>query len=88
MKKKQETAAIMRIEGLGLCEHCQALLSIENMPAESMDAEWRCPSCNVILTNKTFGFEETEEGCKRTRWVGPDKKWVSQRPDRNFDPVA
>lgn len=84
-KKLLETTAVLYIEGLGLCEHCQMLLSIENMPAESMDAEWRCPECNGTLTSKTFGYDETPQGCKKTQWVGPDKKWTSERPTSPFN---
>ena len=72
--------------GLGLCEHCQILLTIEDMPPEAIDAEWRCPKCNGILTNKTFGYEEVGKGdWKKTLWVGKDGKWTKEKPKGNFD---
>jgi hypothetical protein len=85
LKKENEITMAVHIEGLGLCEHCQALLSIENMPIEAMDAEWRCPKCNGPVSHKTFGFEETDKGWGKTKWVGPDQKWTPQRPDKSFD---
>ncbi len=75
---------LVSLESLGLCEHCGIPLSDEDMPADAMEADWRCPSCEGLLTNKTFGFEEIEGEWKRTRWVGPEKKWVEERPTDDF----
>ena len=36
------TTIAVSLEGLGLCEHCATPLSIEGMPADSMDADWCC----------------------------------------------
>jgi hypothetical protein len=71
--------------GLGLCEHCGALVSIENMPMDSLDAVWACPKCKKTLTGKSFGYKKINEKCERTKWVGPDGKWVMEEPKEDFD---
>jgi len=76
---------IVHPAGLGLCEHCGELLTLENMPSEAMDAEWRCPNCNNAINHKTFGFEEVNGEWEKIRWVGKDGKWTSERPKENFD---
>ena len=84
--KRTNPERIVHPAGLGLCEHCQILLTMEDMPSESMDAEWRCPKCNGILTSKTFGYEELDkEKWERTRWVGKDGKWTNEKPREDFD---
>jgi hypothetical protein len=72
----------VNIEGLGKCEHCGTLITIEGFPSEAMDAEWHCPSCNKILTHKSFGYEN-EQGHK-IRWVGPNGEWTEKKPTKNF----
>ena len=49
---------IVILDGLGLCEHCGALFTLEDMPTEALDAEWRCSKCNGILSGKSFGYEK------------------------------
>ncbi len=81
---------IIYLETLGLCEHCGQLITIQDMPADSMDAEWRCPKCEKVLGSNTFGYEKVgkegdREKYEKTRWVGPEKKWVEQKPTKDFD---
>ena len=73
------------IEALGICEHCGALTSMENLPIEALDAIWKCAKCEKDLTHKSFGFEEVEGKFRKVKWVGPDKKWTSVRPTENFN---
>ena len=68
------------INALGLCEHCGALLNMQDIPTEGMNAEWRCPRCEEALTGVSFGFE----GNMQVRWVGPEGKWVQTRPSKDF----
>jgi len=69
------------IEALGLCEHCGQLIDISGLPAEAMNADWGCHHCGKKLTNKTFGYDE---GGTKIKWVGPDLKWVNQKPAEWF----
>lgn len=73
-------ATIISLISLGLCEHCNVLLSVQNMPAGSMDAVWKCSSCSGVLTGQSFGYE----GGKKVRWVGPDGMWTTERPEVSF----
>ncbi|MBU2037330.1 hypothetical protein KJ866_04005 [Patescibacteria group bacterium] len=84
------TKTLVSLEGLGLCEHCGALLSIDDMPGDSIDADWACQSCEKILSHVSFGFEldETKKentDFKKIKWVGPDGQWVSEKPVKDFD---
>ena len=79
------TSAVVQVAGLGLCEHCGVLLTIEGLPAEAMDAEWKCPRCKKTLTGKSFGYKEVDGKWKKTRWVGKDGKWVNEKPGGDFD---
>lgn len=76
--------AVFLLVGLGLCEHCGALLSIEGMPAEAMDAKWNCPKCKKELTHKSFGFELIGGKFEKKYWVGPECKWVNEKPKKDF----
>ena len=79
--EKFKSKPVFHPAGLGLCEHCQTLVSIQGMPAEAMDAEWNCPKCNRVLTEKTFGYKNG----KKVLWVGKDGKWVEKEPEGSFD---
>ena len=72
------------LEGLGKCEHCGEVVSVEGMPGGSIDAKWVCPTCGKELTHKTFGYEEVEGEWKKVRWVGANNKWTIRRPTRDF----
>jgi len=77
------TTKTVSLAGLGLCEHCNILITIEDMPVEAMDAEWRCPNCEGILTGKSFGYEDGKT--TKTRWVGKDKQWIKTKPEEDFE---
>ena len=78
---------LVSVASLGLCEHCGVLLTLEGMPADSIDAEWRCPNpkCNGVLTHKTFGYDKGTEGAKKVSWVGPGGIWIPEKPAQDFD---
>lgn len=77
------TYRVVNVETLGLCEHCNELLSFADMPMDSMNAPWVCPKCRGVLNHLSFGYA-TERGGK-VRWVGPDGKWTDKKPTENFD---
>lgn len=92
-KAERPVFIIKHIEALGLCEHCGALLSVEDMPGDAMNARWFCPKCNEEIGHKTFGYEmemvENEKGdkeskFKKTQWVGSNGQWVNEKPKRDF----
>ncbi len=66
---------------IGLCEHCNTLLTLEDLPVEAMGAEWKCFKCKKTLTNETFGYDK--EG-KRIKWVGENRQWVEIKPTEDF----
>ena len=69
---------VVSAASLGLCEHCNALLTMEDLPSGAMDAKWLCPStsCGKVLTHLSFGYEQIQGRWRKTRWVGPDGKWT------------
>lgn len=73
------------LDGLGICEHCNAILSIDGFPADAMDADWKCHKCGGILTHRSFGYAEIEGKWRKVYWVGPEKKWVNQPSANDFD---
>lgn len=72
---------IVLLAALGLCEHCGVLLNLEGMPMGAIDAEWRCPKCNKVINNKSFGYKQSGE---KVKWVGKDGKWVNVKPTKDF----
>ncbi len=72
------------LEGLGKCEHCGRVLSIEGMPGESIDAVWSCPTCKKELTHKSFGYERVMGQLERVKWVNKNKRWTRKRPTSDF----
>ncbi|MBI2013611.1 MAG: hypothetical protein HYS87_02180 [Candidatus Colwellbacteria bacterium] len=86
MDKNQSTltsAKPVGLESLGICEHCKTIVSIEGMPPEAMDTEWRCPNCNGVMSHKSFGYESETGGEKM--WVGPNGDWVTEKPKESFE---
>ena len=79
------TERSVSVSSLGLCEHCSTLLTFEDMPLEAMNAEWRCPSCQGILSGASFGYDEVDGKQKRTRWVNRRRKWSKIKPTVGFD---
>ena len=76
MKKVTKTVSIY---DLGICEHCDALLHINDVwRANKRNA---CPHCRKVVTKHSFGFNEDRE---RVRWVGPRGNWVKNKPRKNF----
>jgi len=73
------------VGGIGKCEHCQTLLTVEDMPAESIDVIWLCPNCEKELTGKTFGYEGQGEETEKVKWVGPEGNWQENKPNKDFD---
>jgi len=84
LEELRRAERMVSLDCLGLCEHCETLLSFEFMSAEALDGEWSCPSCEEPLTHRTWGFEEIEGEWKSTRWVGPEEKWVDEKPTDDF----
>ncbi len=61
-KEKREMREFLRYDMAGgVCEHCGAYLNVKGMPGEAMDVDWRCHSCNKVLSMKSFGYDKEEE---------------------------
>lgn len=74
-----------RAEGLGLCEHCGALVSISDYAGDdAMNAKWLCGKCRGELSHLSFGFDKGARGAQKVRWVGPDGKWTDKKPTDDF----
>ena len=76
------TKKLVSLGGLGLCEHCGTLITIEGMPVEAIDSVWRCPKCEGELSGTSFGYDGDN---KKIKWVGPEGKWTGETPVRDFD---
>ena len=76
---------VVTLASLGLCEHCNTLMTLEDMPTDAFDSEWQCPSCDGKLSHLSFGFDRGTQGAKKVKWVGPDSQWVGQKPEDDFD---
>lgn len=74
----------LSINGLGLCEHCNVLLTIEDLSGDAAGTTWHCPQCKGHLTHASFGYDRGGKGAQKIRWVGPDGTWVDQRPESEF----
>ena len=68
---------MLLMSGLGLCEHCGILVTVEMRP---VDGAWICV-CGGELTHESFGY--TQDG-QKTRWVGPDGEWINEKPTEDF----
>lgn len=77
-----ESKQIFSLAVLGLCEHCGSLISMENMPGDAIEAEWKCPKCCGTLSGKSFGYNKK---ATKTRWVGLGGKWKRKKPEKDFD---
>lgn len=79
--------AMVEINELGACEHCNEILCIDMYSEdESMSAKWYCPYCKKEIGHKSFGYEKDSKGkWFRKYWVGPDKKMTETRPDELFN---
>ena len=73
------------VNSLGICEHCGTVISMQDAPADAIDAKWLCPKCDKELTNKSFGYEEIKGKWGKTKWVGADGKWTGTEPTKSFD---
>ena len=73
------------VAALGLCEHCGVLLNMADMPSDAMDVEWRCPKCDGVIGHLSFGFDRSEKGAKKVKWVGPAGEWQDEKPEEPFD---
>jgi hypothetical protein len=77
---KENSSRTVDLDKLGLCEHCENVLNIEEMPPD----KWQCPHCHGILTNKTFGYRKINGSWKKIQWVGKGGKLTQRRPDEPF----
>lgn len=74
-------------EGLGICEHCGILVSVRDwLIAVFKKDKWPvCPKCGKQLTKESFGYEKIGKDFKKMKWVGPEKKWIDKRPEKDFE---
>jgi len=75
------------MEVLGLCEHCNELLNLSNMPLDAIDAKWACPNsdCGREITHLSFGYDSGGKNAKKVKWVGPKGQWVNEKPLSGFE---
>lgn len=76
---------VVSLASLGLCEHCGVLLTMEEMPSDAINAEWRCFKCNDVLSHRSFGYDRGEQGAQKVKWVGPNGEWTEEEPKDDFD---
>lgn len=76
------------IEDLAICEHCGAVFHTGGRFPREIAFRLRCQniSCQFLLTWQSLGKVCVGAGgiYTRVKWVGPDKKWVSQKPANSF----
>lgn len=77
----KEMTGLFLISGLGLCQHCGVLLSIELIPQEAISCRWFCPKCKKEVDHESFGYDQKGE---RVKWVGADLKWTNLAPEEDF----
>ena len=65
------------IDGIGLCEHCGKVVSVEGREADGI---WLCEHCGSSITHESFGFDKPSFGARKVKWVGPGLNWVGERP--------
>lgn len=73
-------AEVILLEGLGICEHCGALITTWEILEKAQEG-WDCPHCKNLLTRKSFGYKTDGS---RFGWVGPDGKWTTEKPKKDF----
>lgn len=84
MFSRAGTSRDVSLESLGLCEHCGALVSMEDLPSDSINAKWSCSRYRGTLTHLSFGYDQSKGTFKKTRWVGPKGEWVGEKPIECF----
>jgi hypothetical protein len=45
-----------------ICEHCGTRLSLEDMPMDAIDAVWKCPKCEGVITEESWKKARMEDG--------------------------
>jgi hypothetical protein len=73
---------VLLIHGLGICEHCGSLFTAWDIKG----ADWSCPACGRRITNTSFGYKQGEN-IKKVKWVGKEGRWITEKPQTNFDLV-
>ena len=74
----------VHLQGLGLCEHCGTLVTIEDIPENATIAGWKCSRCGGGLSAKTFGFGKPDGVLRKIQWVGINGQWTKIKPTENF----
>ena len=74
----------LQLAGLGLCEHCRVLLSLEALSGDSMNSRLVCPECKNEVGFASFGYADASGKGGPVRWVGPDQEWVTVKPSEDF----
>ena len=69
---------------LGICEHCNKIILIQDYAGSEGGENWHCKHCSKEIGHASFGYDVPGIGCKKVRWVGPQGKWVTERPEETF----
>ncbi len=75
----------VKLEGLGLCEHCSELVTLEGLPSGALNAELKCPQCHKSMGHRSFGYKKASGKGGKVVWVGPKGMWVKKRPAKDFE---
>lgn len=62
---------------LGLCEHCNDLISFEDFIGTNVGDTRLCKHCHRPVTDLSFGYETTDRGSNKVRCVGPSGTWIN-----------
>ena len=77
-------ADVVSFSQLGLCEHCQALLTMPSVLAISSKGPWQCPTCHKIITLRSFGHRKDGTALKKIFWVNQSGQWTTIVPEKDF----
>ena len=70
------THITVSIDSMGICEHCETVLTMAPLTNDALDGTWTCLKCDGVLTHKSFGFEQIEGEWKKMKWIDKDGKWI------------
>ena len=69
---------------LGICEHCQDLLTMPSVLAISPGGTLYCPICRKVITLRSFGYRPDGAKLKKMLWVNEHGNWSTIIPEEDF----
>ena len=85
MEKRKRKKVVM-VDSLGICQYCKRVISVMDIPLKHKGPFLPCPHCKKLTAPwDTWGDSyDRDTRISERRWVGPNGKWVRNRPKRNF----